>query len=96
MAYHVYILTNHYQTVLYTGITGDLVKRVYQHKKKLLDGFTKKYNVDRLIYFEETNDVQSAIAREKQLKGWRRSRKVDLINTINPDWQDLSKDWYDQ
>jgi len=75
MSYHVYILTNHYMSVLYIGVTSDLVKRVYQHKKKLLDGFTKRYHVDRLIYFEETDDGQSEIARKKQLKGWRRSRK---------------------
>jgi putative endonuclease len=95
MSYHVYILTNHYQTVLYIGVTGDLLNRVYQHKRKLSDGFTKKYHVDRLIYLEETDDVQSAIAREKQLKGWRRSRKVDLIKSMNPGWEDLSKEWYE-
>jgi putative endonuclease len=76
-------------------VTGDLEQRVYQHKKKLTPGFTSKYNVDRLVYFEETTDVQEAIAREKQLKGWRRARKAQLVETINPDWRDLAADWYE-
>jgi putative endonuclease len=70
-------------------VTNDLIKRVWQHKNKLTDSFTKKYNIDRLIYFEQTGDVNSAIAREKQLKRWRRAWKEDLINEKNPAWQDL-------
>ena len=80
---------------LYTGMTNDLMKRVYQHKNKLVEGFTKKYNVTRLAYYEETNDVSAAIDREKQIKGWRRSKKTDLIKSINPTWQDLAEDWFD-
>ena len=90
MPYYVYILTNHVATVLYIGVTGNLEQRVYQHKKKLTPGFASKYNLDRLAYFEETSDVQSAIAREKQLKGWRRDRKARLVETVNPSWRDLS------
>jgi putative endonuclease len=78
---------------LYTGVTNDLERRVYQHKHKLTDGFTKKYNVTRLVYYEETSDVQAALAREKQIKGWLRCKKIDLIETINPKWQDLSEGW---
>jgi putative endonuclease len=81
--------------VLYTGVTNDLERRVYQHKLKLLEGFTKRYNINKLVYFESTEDVDVAITREKEIKGWRRSKKVDLINSINPKWQDLSVDWYD-
>jgi putative endonuclease len=76
-------------------MTGDLEHRVYQHKKKLVSGFTSKYNVDHLVYFEETSDAQAAIAREKQLKGWRRSRKAALITGMNPEWRDLAADWYE-
>jgi putative endonuclease len=67
---------------------------VFEHKKKLVDGFTKKYNLDRLVYFEETDDVQAAFAREKQLKGWLRRRKAELVETMNPRWLDLSADWF--
>ena len=80
---------------LYTGMTHDLMKRVYQHKNKLVEVFTKKYNVTRLVYYEETNDVSAAIDREKQIKGWRRSKKTDLIKSINPTWRDLAEDWFD-
>ena len=80
---------------LYTGMTNDLMRRVYQHKQKLVEGFTKKYNVTRLAYYEETNDVQVALAREKQIKGWRRDKKLALIKTLNPTWRDLSDDWFD-
>ena len=80
---------------LYTGITNDLKRRVYQHKNKLIEGFTKKYNITRLAYFEETNDVNAAIAREKEIKGWRRSKKIALITSMNPKWQDLAENWYD-
>jgi putative endonuclease len=91
--YYVYIMTNATRT-LYIGVTNDLVRRVYEHKQKLADGFTKKYNITMLMYYEETTDVESAIAREKQLKGWRRSRKIELIEGFNPQWKDLSLEWY--
>ncbi len=92
--YYVYILTNGVRT-LYIGVTNDLTRRVYEHQHELTDGFTKKYNVTMLVYYEVTTDVQSAIAREKQLKGWRRSKKIDLIEASNPEWVDLSLGWYD-
>jgi putative endonuclease len=85
-------MTNESDT-LYTGVTNDLTKRVYQHKNKLLPGFTTKYNITRLVYFEETNDVQTALAREKQIKGWLRKKKIALIQSVNPKWKDLSADW---
>ena len=84
--YYVYILNSPTGT-LYTGMTNDLEKRVYQHKNKLIDGFTKKYNVTRLVYFEETTDVNAAIKREKEIKGWRRSKKLALIKSLNPTWR---------
>ena len=90
--YYVYMTTNCSRTI-YTGVTNDLPRRVYEHKNKLTQGFTKKYNVDILVYYEVTNDVSTAIAREKQIKGWVRSRKVELIESVNPDWKDLSKDF---
>jgi putative endonuclease len=91
--YYVYIMTNRSKT-LYTGVTNDLIRRVYEHKNKMVEGFTKKYNITRLVYFEETGDVQSAIAREKQIKGWLRSKKITLIESANPKWKDLSEGWY--
>jgi putative endonuclease len=87
--YFVYILTNAYNTVLYVGITNDLIRRVHQHKNKLADGFTKRYNVNKLVYFEMTSDVRVAIEREKQLKGGSRRKKIALIQSMNPLWQDL-------
>ena len=81
---------------LYTGVTSDLKRRVYQHKHKLAPGFTSKYNITQLVYFETTSDVKSAIAREKQIKGWLRSKKIALIESTNPTWQDLSTDWFDE
>ena len=90
MRYYVYILTNKYCTVLYTGITNDLIRRVYEHKNHLVkDSFTAKYKVDRLVYFEETTDVKAAIEREKQIKSWKRDRKTSLIMKMNPGWTDL-------
>ncbi len=90
MQYYVYILTNKYCTVLYTGVTRDLIRRVYEHKNHFdKDSFTSKYDVTRLVYFEETNDVRSAIEREKQIKSWSRKRKTDLIFEKNPHWVDL-------
>jgi putative endonuclease len=87
--YYVYILTTNNHRVMYTGITNHLIRRVDEHRNHLADGFTKKYNITKLVYFENTEDVSAAIAREKQLKGWRRSKKDKLIETINPNWEDL-------
>jgi putative endonuclease len=92
--YYVYILTNKSGT-LYTGVTGNLRERVWQHKNGLVAGFTKRYNITRLIYCECFSDVNSAIAREKQIKGWVRRRKLDLVASVNPEWDDLSADWYE-
>ena len=92
--YYVYIMASKTGT-LYAGSAGDIKHRVKQHKKKSVVGFSKKYNVDRLIYFEDVGDKSSAIKREKQIKAWRREKKVKLIDSINPDWEDLSRDWYD-
>ena len=91
--YYVYIMTNHSKT-LYTGMTGDLHRRVWQHKHKLVEGFTKRYNITRLVFYEETSDVGAALAREKQIKGWLRRKKITLIESMNPEWRDLSEDWY--
>ena len=92
--YYVYIMTNKSGT-LYTGLTENLKKRIDQHKNKLVEGFTKKYNINKLLYFETFPDVYSAIDREKTIRGWVRRKKLDLIRTTNPDWTDLSQDWYD-
>ena len=90
MRYYVYILTNKYCTVLYTGVTNDLIRRVYEHKNHLdKDSFTAKYKVNRLVYFEETSDVRAAIQREKQIKSWSRAKKTALIMERNPGWTDL-------
>ncbi len=87
--YYVYILTNKFNTVLYTGITNNLKRRVYEHKNKFVDGFTKKYNVSKLVYYEIFEDPYNAITREKQIKGWTRNKKKELINSFNPTWEDL-------
>ena len=87
--YYVYILTNKNNTVLYTGVTNDLKRRIYEHKEKLADGFTKKYNVNKLVYFEQGNDIKAAILREKRIKAGSRQDKVNLINSLNKDWNDL-------
>ena len=91
--YFVYILSNWDDSVLYIGVTNNLPRRLYEHRNKLADGFTKKYNVHKLVYYEHTNDVYSAISREKQLKNWNRSKKIVLIERMNPEWRDLSADW---
>jgi len=88
-------MTNKTNRVLYTGVTNDLKRRVYEHKKKLLEGFTKKYNIVKLVYYEICDDIEGAIAREKQIKGWLRRKKVALIESLNQDWRDLSLDWID-
>lgn len=94
-SYYVYILTN-YSKTLYTGVTNNLHRRVYEHKKKLIPGFTQKYNINQLVYYEETSDVREAISREKQIKGWLRAKKIALIESKNPQWLDLSFDWYEK
>ena len=91
--YYVYILSNWDDSVIYIGVTGNLPRRLYEHQNGLADGFTKQYNVHKLVYYETTNDVYSAISREKQLKKWRREKKNQLIETMNPQWRDLSLDW---
>ncbi len=90
--YYVYIMTNKHNTVLYTGVTNDLKKRTWQHKEKLVEGFTQRYNVTKLVYYEAVEDIRAAIAREKQIKGGSRQKKLDLINSINSDWRDLYDD----
>ena len=87
--YYVYILANKNNTVLYTGVTNDLVRRVYEHREKLVAGFTKNYNVDKLVYYEIFEDIEQAILREKQLKGGSRQKKLELIESVNPSWNDL-------
>jgi putative endonuclease len=82
-------MTNKYNTVLYTGVTNDLQRRVYEHKSKLIDGFTKKYNIIKLVYYEIFEDIYNAIAREKQIKGGSRQKKIDLVNSFNQEWKDL-------
>ena len=93
--YYIYILTN-YSKTLYTGVTNNLIRRVYEHKQKLIAGFTQKYNINRLVYYEETSDIREAIAREKQIKGWLRAKKIALIESMNPEWHDLSAGWYEK
>jgi putative endonuclease len=89
--YYVYILTNKSNKVLYIGVTNDLQRRMYEHKNKLIDGFTKKYNLTKLVYFEATTNINSAIGREKQFKNWHREWKINLIKEFNPEWKDLSE-----
>lgn len=91
--YYVYLLTNWNNNVMYVGVTSDLERRVYEHKNKLVEGFTKKYNVGKLVCFETTSDVMAAIEREKQIKRWRREKKNQLVIGMNPEWKDLSLEW---
>ena len=91
--YYVYFLTNWDDSVLYIGVTNNLPRRLYEHHNGLVDGFTKKYNVHKLVYYEYTNDVYSAISREKQLKKWTRAKKNALVVKENPEWRDLSQQW---
>ncbi|MCR8561772.1 GIY-YIG nuclease family protein [Mucilaginibacter sp. BJC16-A38] len=93
--YSVYILTNKSNTTFYVGVTSELENRVWQHKNKVHDGFTSKYAINKLVYYEEYQWIQDAIAREKQLKGGSRQKKIDLILSVNPSWVDLSDGWYD-
>ena len=87
--YHVYILTDKSNKVLYTGVTNDLLRRIHEHRAKLIDGFTKKYNLRKLVYFEEFTDINEGIAAEKKIKGWLRMKKIKLIESKNPKWNDL-------
>jgi|SRR3989344_3803639 len=91
--YYVYILASKRNGTLYIGVTNALERRVYEHKNHLLKGFTEKYSINILVYFEQTNNVQEALQREKQLKKWNRKWKLELIEKVNPEWKDLSKDW---
>ncbi|TXL76785.1 GIY-YIG nuclease family protein [Vineibacter terrae] len=93
-ATYVYILTNKNRNVMYVGVTSELERRIMQHRSKALDGFTARYNVDRLVYVEEHPSPSDAIAREKQLKGWSRSKKNVLVGAANPEWKDLSANWW--
>ena len=88
--YYVYILSNWNNKVLYVGMTNNLERRLYEHKNKLIEGFTKKYNLDKLVYFEHTDDVNGAIRREKEIKKWRREKKNNLIESLNPNWIELT------
>jgi putative endonuclease len=91
-SYFVYILASRTKR-LYIGVTNNLGARVRQHKRREVEGFTSRYNIDRLVYYEETGDVWAALNREKQLKGWMRARKLDLVYEMNPEWLDLAADW---
>ena len=91
--YYVYLLTNDIGTAMYVGVTNDLRRRLWEHRAKLVDGYTKRYNVGKLVYLEMTADARAAIAREKEIKGWRRAKKDALVCTMNPLWRDLSAEW---
>lgn len=92
--FFVYITTNSRITVFYTGSTDNLIRRTWQHKHKLINGFTKKYNVDRLVYYEKHDFLEDALKRERKIKGWTRDKKIKLIKTMNPELKDLSDDWW--
>ena len=91
--HYVYLLTNWNNKVMYIGVTNNLERRMYEHKNKRIGGFTEKYNVKKLVYFEKTQDINAAIEREKEIKKWRREKKNQLVNLMNPKWDDLSSDW---
>ena len=92
--YYVYLLSNKKEGTLYIGVTNDLKRRIFEHKKKSVEGFTKKYNLNKLMYFEQFQHINEAIKREKQLKNWKRQWKIDLIELENQEWKDLSYDWF--
>ena len=94
MEYHVYILSNR-SCMLYVGVTNNLPRRIFEHKMKLLRGYSAKYDITQLVYYESTNDISAAIEREKEIKGWVRRKKVALIHSFNPEWKVLSKEWLD-
>jgi putative endonuclease len=89
--YYIYILSNWNSKVIYVGVTNDLERRIFEHKNKIFEGFSKKYNIDKLVYYEHTNDVNAAIRREKEIKKWRREKKNKLIESMNPEWEDLAE-----
>jgi putative endonuclease len=91
--YYVYLLTNWNNKVMYVGITNDLERRIYEHKEKPVKGFTEKYNVNKLVYYEQTSDIVIALNREKEIKKWRREKKNRLVDNTNPQWRDLSEDF---
>jgi len=91
--YYIYLVTNWNNKVLYTGVTNNLERRIYQHKNKLIEGFTEKYNVNKLVYFEQSTDINSAITREKEITKWRREKKNKLVENTNKSWEDLSEQW---
>ena len=91
--YYVYILTNWNNKVLYTGVTNDLKRRLYEHKNGVNSGFTEKYNIHKLVYYDTAININRAIAQEKRIKGWTRDKKINLISKSNPSWRDLSNDW---
>ena len=86
---YIYFMSNRYNKVLYVGITSNLIKRIWEHKNKVVDGFTKRYNLNKLVYYEIDDDIETAINREKQIKSWPRKRKIELIHSLNPHWDDL-------
>jgi putative endonuclease len=88
-------MTNKSRT-LYTGVTNDLTRRVYEHKNRLIKGFTSKYNIQYLVYYETSSSIDSAIEREKQIKGWLRAKKIALVDSVNPEWKDLSEEWFNK
>lgn len=92
--YYTYILASKKNGTLYIGVTGNLEKRMYEHKNEIFRGFTKKYKIKNLVYYEETDDISLAITREKQMKVWKRAWKIELIEKDNPGWEDLSRDWF--
>ena len=91
--YYVYLLTNWNDKVMYVGVTSNLERRLYEHKNKLVKGFTEKYNIHKLVYYEETPDIKVALSREKEIKKWRREKKNSLVIAVNPEWKDLSVEW---
>ena len=93
MNYYVYILMNWNNKVIYVGVTNNLERRLYEHKNGLYKGFTKKYNIKKLVYYEWYNDIKEAISREKEIKGWKRYKKNLLVESNNPDWKDISENW---
>ena len=94
--YYLYLLTNKKNGTLYIGVTNNLERRLFEHKNKLVDGFTKRYNLNKLVYFETYQFVNDIIKREKNMKKWKRQWKIDLIEQDNPNWKDLSKDWFEE
>lgn len=93
-SYYVYIMASKPNGTIYTGVTNNLERRVYEHKNNIIKGFTSKYQIHRLVYFEETNNINDALELEKQIKGWLRKKKVALIESVNPNWDDLAEDWF--